>query len=139
MYQMQISPIAHRHPRIAILSSVIFICVRTLQTWPEITLISTFSPFAAVLIVVKGCDTIPMKGGDFVKDFQDYCSYLLEKTVTEPASVPAMAKIYTVDSLTPENLQALMQNYSEEILAAAGGLAMYYLRIYHEWLEQQLP
>lgn len=74
-----------------------------------------------------------------MKDFQDYCNYLLKKTVAEPDSVPAMAKIYTVDSLTPENLQALMQNYSEEILTAAGGLAMYYLRIYHEWFEQQLP
>lgn len=73
-----------------------------------------------------------------MKNFDDYCNYLSQKIKDEPERFPIMQKSYVIDKLTPENIQAFMQNYSEEVLTMASQMAMCYLQTYHEWLSEQL-
>lgn len=73
-----------------------------------------------------------------MKDFTEFCDYLSQRIGDDPAPVPDIAHIYTMDKLTLENLNAVLQSNTEDIVMLANRISMYYLRIYHEWLQEQL-
>ena len=79
------------------------------------------------------------KGVKEMKDFNEFGNYLMQRINEEPEGVPALAKLYCLKSLSPEDLSAFMGDYAKVIATYSSELAMYYLRIYHEWMQQQLP
>ena len=73
-----------------------------------------------------------------MKGFADFCSYLERKIEEEPERFPVALKSYSIQSLTTENIQAFIQDYSKTVIAMSNQMAMCYLQIYHEWLSEQL-
>lgn len=74
-----------------------------------------------------------------MKDFQDFCEYLQDSMSKNPGDVPSVAKFYNISKPSAENFAAFMQRYTQDIALFSAETAMYYLSVYHEWLEEQIP
>ena len=74
-----------------------------------------------------------------MQDFQDFLDYL-ERTMEEhPGEAPSLTKLYQIQSPTTENMGAFMSSYAKDIATFSAEIAMYYISVYHEWLQEQLP
>lgn len=71
-----------------------------------------------------------------IPDFEEFLDYLKENNSSYFDSAAFDKHYLFQDGITPENLSAFFQEYTENVLTSSATWSLKILRAYHEWLQQ---